>query len=218
MGIAKEKSVINVDSLGKALTNLFKNGNKKNLYGLVILFFAGVALLILSKTIFSPSPQPERLSGDNAGIIAPILTKDEKDTSYEETLTKQLEDILSLMDGAGRVRVMLTLSYGSEIILADDTVSDESITLETDTEGAQRTIDQSKHDERTVLAKQNDGSEKPIVLKEIMPRVEGVIIVAEGGGNIAVKAALTDAARTVLGIEIHKVHVSKMSDINQPGG
>ena len=199
-----------MDSLGKAFKNLFKKGNKKNLYGLFILFIAGVALLILSKTIFSSFPRLEKQSPDNPGIIAPNFSNDEKDTSYEEMLTKRLEDILSLMDGAGRVKVMLTLSYGNEVILASDTVSEESVTSETDAAGAQRTIDQQKNDRRTVLVKQNDGGEKPIVLKEIMPRVEGVIIMAQGGDNIAVKAALINAVQTVLGIEIHKVQVSKM--------
>jgi len=40
--------------------------------------------------------------------------------------------------------------------------------------------------------------------------VEGVIIVAEGGDDILIKEALMNAAKTVLGIEMHKVQVLKM--------
>jgi stage III sporulation protein AG len=50
----------------------------------------------------------------------------------------------------------------------------------------------------------------PLVLREVQPKIEGVIIIAEGGDNILVKEALTNAAEAVLGLDISNVQIFKM--------
>ena len=42
------------------------------------------------------------------------------------------------------------------------------------------------------------------------PEIEGVIIVAEGGGDIIVKNSLISAANAALGVPTHKIEVLKM--------
>ena len=54
------------------------------------------------------------------------------------------------------------------------------------------------------------GSFSPLVLSEASPKVEGVVIVAEGGGNPAVCASLNRAAQALLDVPAHKIAVLKM--------
>ncbi len=46
-----------------------------------------------------------------------------------------------------------------------------------------------------------------IVLKEIKPKVKGVIVVAQGAEDIEVKEMLYEAVKTVLGISGNRVEV-----------
>ena len=50
----------------------------------------------------------------------------------------------------------------------------------------------------------------PYVVQEIYPEVEGVLVVAEGGGDSYVNLAITDAIQALFGIEAHKIRVVKM--------
>lgn len=43
-----------------------------------------------------------------------------------------------------------------------------------------------------------------------MPKIEGAIIIAEGGGNANLKANIIQAVSAVTGIAAHKVQVFKM--------
>lgn len=44
-----------------------------------------------------------------------------------------------------------------------------------------------------------------------MPKIEGAIIIAEGGENIEVKANIIQAVAAVTGLTSHKIQVFKMS-------
>ncbi|MCL1787241.1 MAG: stage III sporulation protein AG, partial [Defluviitaleaceae bacterium] len=50
----------------------------------------------------------------------------------------------------------------------------------------------------------------PLVLREVEPRIEGIVIIAEGGDSPFVRDALTRAARAVLGLEAHMIQVLTM--------
>ena len=46
---------------------------------------------------------------------------------------------------------------------------------------------------------------------ENMPEVEGVMIVAQGGGDGVIAANITSAVESLLGVPVHKIKVLKMS-------
>ena len=49
-----------------------------------------------------------------------------------------------------------------------------------------------------VLAENGKGVQEPLVLKETAPKVEGVLILCEGGDNITIKEAISKAVRHFL--------------------
>lgn len=113
-------------------------------------------------------------------------------------IENKLEAILSSMRGAGRVRVMLTLDRTNEQIVASS---------EKTASGENNSSRESKP--ATV---QSGGREEAIVLAEVFPRIRGVIVMAEGAGDIGVKLALISAVSTVLGIDEKNVEVFVMAE------
>ena len=57
----------------------------------------------------------------------------------------------------------------------------------------------------------SSSGEEPIILTELMPTVCGVIVVAEGAGDVAVQLDIISAVSIVLGIKQGKVQVFEMN-------
>ena len=53
---------------------------------------------------------------------------------------------------------------------------------------------------------------KPIVVKENTPEIEGIVVVAQGGGNVLVKESISKAAQALFNVPAHKVEVLKMEE------
>lgn len=110
------------------------------------------------------------------------------DTAAEEA---RLEAILSEIDGAGNVRVMVTYYGGTEQSLAYETKSDTN-------------KDSHSEDKTAVMS----GS-SPMIVQELYPKVKGVIVVAQGAGDISVKRELTEAVTAAMGVGASRVKVYK---------
>ena len=193
---------------------LFKNfmdkKGKKGVQNLVIMLIAGVVLLLISAYFASTrdgGSGNEELGIRSEELIEPFVGTSQ--VSQEAYLARQMEDILSLVAGAGQVRVMLTLGTPAGVYAVNTQMS-LSITTEEDGEGGLRNIDTETSSNNYVMVRQADGSERPLRLQEMRPTIEGVIIVAEGAGDITVRDALVRAAHTVLGIGAHRVQVFQM--------
>jgi stage III sporulation protein AG len=190
-----------MDKLLKTLgnvKNMFKTKNPNTLIYIVVLFAAGIFLLTSGRfNAKSEEPPAETIPEQESAAKG--------ETDYETALELRLKNILELAEGAGKVEVMLKISLGREIVVGSNNETDISDTKETDGEGGTREIHTESKNSETII---NDG--KPLILKEVEPQIEGVVIIAQGGGNAQVAADLSYAAQTVLGIEAHRVHILKM--------
>jgi len=137
-----------------------------------------------------------------------VIESDRQDT--EEYLEEKLEEMLSAMQGAGRVKVMITLADYGEKIIEKDIPLDRSNTTENDSAGGNRNINQMNTQETTVYTINSQGDKIPYVIKEKSPVVEGVTVVAEGGGDAVVQKNMSDVIQALFGIEAHKIIVVKM--------
>ena len=123
--------------------------DKKGILIIAVVFIAGIILVMGGDGSSKSTVTAESVSSDS--------------------LNKDLEDILSQVEGAGEVKENNTKS---EVVY--------------------------------------DGNKMPVVLKEYMPKVEGVIIVAQGGNIENVKKQLIAGTVALLGIDEHKIEVLKM--------
>ncbi len=174
---------------------------------LLILVLAGILLLIIAL--------PTEKKGVEKGKTETGLgvSEGKKEVSQDEylfNLESRLEAALSQMAGVGDVTVMITLKSSAEKVVEKDLeVTDEAVT-ESDSQGGARASQSNSHGETTVY---HDGgtSGEPYVSKELSPQIEGVVVIAEGGGNSVVKQNITEAVQALFGIDTHKIRIMKKS-------
>ena len=111
---------------------------------------------------------------------------------------ERLSEILSQIDGAGKVDVMITY-YGT---------AEKDIAYETQTNSVGRDErSEESEDKRAVMT----GSE-PMVIKETYPEVKGVIIAAQGADKAYVRQAISQAVTAVLDVPAHRVCIYKKEE------
>mgnify|MGYP007126048542 CR=1 FL=1 len=129
-------------------------------------------------------------------------------------LAAKLEDILSDVRGAGRVRVEVHLERGPRYEYASNQVATERRTEERDAGGGRRTTVEER-DERQLLT--GGGDEGPLISQVDAVEIAGVLVVAEGATDPRVRAALVEAVATYLHMPVHRVMVLA-GDPNQMRG
>lgn len=115
--------------------------------------------------------------------------------AYEKKLEQQLEQALRCMEGAGKVRVMITFQDSGENIVEKDTVKSEQ-------EGSIQYQESAIYDETS--------GRTPYVSRQNLPSIEGVLVIAQGGGDSRVKQDILDAVMALFPIEAHKIKIVKM--------
>ena len=196
-----------MDKLRKA--NFQKlNFSKKTTANLIIVFCLGLALILIAdfyRDIRANRTSEEGIFGESTQ--ADIGTSDNNASDYVRRLETDLSSILSKIQDAGRVSVIITLECGAEIIPAKDESTSEKVTNEKDTSGGTRIINEKTTDDKVVFTAAQGGNSKPLIIKEINPEVKGVIVVAEGAKDSKVKLKISRAVQTVLDIPAYKVTV-----------
>lgn len=173
----------------------------------LIIGIVGLLLLVIALPSGKTVDAPGDLSGDAAAAdraAAGDQTEAAPDTVVQtatEDLEHRLEETLSLIDGAGRVRVMLTLKDHGEKVVEKDTARRVDGASDADAEDTS---------ESTVYTK-NGSAETPYVSNQLTPQVEGVLVVAQGGGNSMVKQNILQSVMALFPLEAHKITIVKMS-------
>lgn len=151
----------------------------------LIVIAAGVVLLALP-------------SGETSGGAgrAEAVSGSEEDFSVD-ALEEKLGDILSRIEGAGKVSVMLTVKSGTERIFATDVKTSES-----DTETEQT--------EEMVVISRDDG-EEVVLISRNYPTFQGALVVCPGGGDPQVQLQITRALSALTGLGAGRITVCKGS-------
>ena len=113
-------------------------------------------------------------------------------TNYIYNLEKKLINTLSKVDGAGEVDVVLTIESGMETVLAMETITKTY-------SGGTETI------ETPIIV-----NGKTVIVKELYPKVVGVLIVAEGANKISVISKLQQATVSLLDINLNQIEILTM--------
>lgn len=194
---------------------------------LVILLIGGLLILVISmpvkddkktdnsqKSTQSLTGLTEKVSEEKAtgstydAALSTDQTMQLYDT-YAAYLEKKLGNALIAINGAGRVKVVVTLEdVGSSIVEKDisyqrdnDNQNDGSTSS-----SAARYEDQ----EETVYTVDSQGRDIPYVSKQILPSVEGILIVADGADKENVKKQMKAAVLSLFDLDEHKIAIVKM--------
>jgi stage III sporulation protein AG len=127
----------------------------------------------------------------------------------ETTLESRLEDILSTVLGAGRVRVLITYSTAGERVAATVSTMDESVSETSG--GATATRSEQSREMKQPATISVDGGQSPIILVEKEPEIRGVLVVAEGAADPTVRLSLQRAVQAVTGVSLSCIEVFEMN-------
>lgn len=200
------------EKLGLIKKAFSKNeNNKKQIENLVIFLIILIITVIAINVIWSDDE--EKPTDINANKDLVLL---ENDTVYQNDfedneLENKLENILSNLAGAGKVKVLLTYTQSSEVVVLYNENVNESVTQETDSSGGVRTIE-AKDNSKEVVFKNENGEEVPITKKVVMPQIQGAIVLAEGAGNAEIKNNIILAVEAVTGLSSHKIQVFQLNN------
>lgn len=156
---------------------------KRNKY-VLIMVAAGILLLLLPV-------KKDKVEEQEAGVSGV-----EEDFSVE-ALEARLGEILSRIDGAGEVAVMLTVRSGTQRILA----MDRDFTQDGD---------QRRQKEETVILSTDNG-DQAVLIGQDYPVFQGALAVCHGGDDPEVCLKLTRALSALTGLSSGRVTVCKGS-------
>ena len=111
-------------------------------------------------------------------------------------LEERREEVLSKVEGAGTVDVVLTVRDGPRQILAEDRVQEQ----EGDRESQERT---------TVVLSRGSSGEEAVTVGQLSPQFRGALVVCSGGDDPSVRLALTEAVSAVTGLGADRISICK---------
>lgn len=140
-----------------------------------IIILIGLFLMLLPEKEIASSSLPEQ--------------ENHKEKSTEETLAQ----ILSKIQGVGRVEVMLTEAMGSRTVYVyDETTTQDSLRSD------------------AVIVTDSGRAQSGLVSQIISPVYQGAIVVCQGGDNPVVRLAVVEAVCDATGLTADKITVLKM--------
>jgi len=204
------------EKIKKEIKKIFAQKQLKNLMAVCLV----LAFILLAMNVFLPSTKSltsNKITGINVDkkVNNNSVTKDTQELvqtdekSYEEKQKIDLKNILKKMNGVGDVEVMMSFDNGEKKVPAYDTSAQKSTTEETDTEGGKRVNNQNTDSSKIVMTT-SDGNNEPFILTTYKPKINGVIILAEGAENSKTKYEIEQAVSKLYNLSLDKVNVYSM--------
>lgn len=175
----------------KRLTDILKNMDRTKW---MILGLSGILLLVVALPVDRQSSAKEEAALERS--LNNHQSSENQTKAYEKQISDELEQALSRMDGAGEVHVMITFQDSGESVVEKEI---------TKSENDQNSL---QYQESTVY-QENDGR-VPYISQQKLPSIEGVLVIAQGGGDSDVKQNIKDAVMALFPIEAHKIKIVKM--------
>ena len=207
------KSAKNLSDLFSNKLGNWKKFSLKNLRKdqLLILLLTGILLMVIAVPAGKKKENMSSASNDNTGKSVNGTSAGTDEETYTAYLEDRLNRTLSQIEGAGEVKVMITLKSSAEKVLDKDT--DQETVTEEDSQGGTRQSSKTSKKENTVYRTDSEsnsqGSGSPYVSKELSPKIEGVVVIADGGENAVVKENISSAVQALFDIEPHKIRIMK---------
>ena len=150
-----------------------------------------VALVLLAGIFLMALPE-----GKDAEVeVQPQST--ETPAAGTQDLQDSLSEILSQIQGAGKVRVLLTQAAGEQTLYQ----TDEDISTDADSSDIRR---------ETVIISDSERTESGLVLQVNPPVWQGAIVLCQGADSAAIRLAIVEAVMSVTGLSSDKITVLKM--------
>ncbi len=138
----------------------------------------------------------------SGGSKQETVSKDAREyaAEVEQTLEKRLEQLLSKIDGAGSVSVMITLDSTEELVYEKDTKTENS--SQSDESGSSGS--RSSETEAVLYG----SSKSPLQIGTVLPKVRGAAVVCEGARDPVIRERIVNTVAGALNIGTSRVYVT----------
>lgn len=174
--------------INEKLLKVFKKDKKMLL--VIFVGFIGVLLIALSEISFDDSTDKnnEKISSSDS-------------YEYCAYIEKRVEDIVSSIDGAGNVRVMITLAETTEYVYAQN---------QNGTKKSNKDSENSDNKNSFVII-EKDNNDSGLLIKTFEPKIRGVAIVCDGGDSPIVQQQIYSTVSAVLNVSTARISISKLT-------
>lgn len=162
----------------------FISGDSKKIKIIVAVGLIGIVLIFASDMLGKDNKKQE-VSNDKISY-----------EEYTDQLESKLKNLITAIDGVGECHVMITLENTTESVYATD------VEFKNDNDSINQKDEYVFYD--------SEKGETPVLIKEYLPKVQGVTVVCTGGDNIAVKEKIIQAVTSLFNIPTNRVSVSKI--------
>ena len=170
--------------------SFFKKLKQIKHIGLIItIIFILILLIILFGNFSFSSSSSILVSSDESTYTNSV--------KYAQQMEDKLKILIAKIKGAGRVDVMLTLDSGTSVVLASN---DETKTV---SNGSSSTTTVSA----SPIILQQNGSNMPLIVEEVIPRIKGVVIVSSGAKDVNVRLNILNAVQTLTGLTNSQIQI-----------
>ena len=167
---------------------------KKTIENLVVFVIILIIVLLSINVIWNKDKKEDNKSTIDENKKLATIEENSKD---DNSLTSEkLENILSKINGVGKVKVYITYSQTSQIIPIYNEDISQKTTQEQDTQGGTRKVVETDT-KKEVVYNEKSGSKTIITQSIVSPKIEGAIVTAEGGNNTNTKANIIQAVEAV---------------------
>lgn len=201
---------MNMKKIKKILDDFLKNKNVNTLLAILII----ITVILIAFNIFNPSKNQKGRATNETEVSGSLEENIQRETQvkddYEREQEEQLTNILKEIEGVGRVSVRITFESGEVKVPAYDKDTQTSVTEEEDKEGGKR-VNEQKNDGSKIVMSTDENGNQPFVLQTYKPKVQGIIIAAEGAKVSKVKYNIEKAVSSLYNISVDKVNVYPMN-------
>lgn len=184
----------------KPLTEYIKGSKKGTI--IIVIGIIGIILIMLSEVL----PNSSKNNTSSQDDIHKNITSEQ----YIKQTEEKISALVSMIDGAGKTKVLITLESGYEYVFAREEKINTDKTQDTYDDVHQKLQTKDSSETKYILIEDGD-SEKALITTEIEPKIKGVVIICEGGDKTLVKQRITDAITTAFGISTTRVCVTKIN-------
>ena len=183
------------------------NDKKKQIENIVVFIIILIITVLIINSMWSSNNKGSKdNTQDTSKVLAQSTSANTSDQDYLET---KLEDILESINGVGKVKVLIKYSESSSVVAMYNETTSESTTKENDGDGGSKDVKETEN-KKEIVYTDEDGENKPITEKIVMPVIEGAIITAQGAKDAGVKSSIVSAVEAVTGLAVHKIQVFEM--------
>jgi len=171
---------------------------------IIIAGLLGIALIFISSFWGKGNDDNQAAKPQNVTVTSEV-------TSYKNEVEQSLTNIISSIEGAGQTKILVTVDSSAELVYA----TDEKNSLNTNNEtkdGSPQSDSNTQIENSYITVKLADGTQQTVLLKEIQPKVRGVLVVCSGGDDKVIHQRVLEAVTKALDISSAKVCVTKLSE------